>query len=212
MLTPDKIAAFNKLNGTNLSPNIGSSTPVSSRYDEIMNIGKQPVQPKTGLFKTATGLPANAPGSTFGSRIKEAAQSGLDVAKGFGKGLISTSTGPIAQAVSPLSRVPAVLGLNKVNTEATNTSQKVGKGLEFLAEMAVPVGKLAEAAPSVKAVKGAVQDVFTPVATNVRNVLEKSPQEIPVLEKKIASMFSRAKEAMGTTGTKTPLVKERQPN
>lgn len=95
------------------------------------------------------------------STLKSLASSAKDVGVGAAKGAAHTAI-DLGQAVHMIpgvsSAVDALYGLKGLSGKAfdqarddtayTNTSQRVGGGLETLAEMAVPVGKVAQAVPS----------------------------------------------------------------
>lgn len=103
--------------------------------------------------------PVTAQGSTFGEKIRNAASILGDVAVGVGKGAAGTVAGIGEMAVNA-GMIPGVrpsafdesarhplFTRTEELTRATNTPQMVGKGLETVAELALPVTKAAQAVP-----------------------------------------------------------------
>lgn len=134
--------------------------------------GKTPEQVSTAIAKLRAGIqPTPAPEAPANSVAEDVA---IGAAKGAGStvktlgdlaasALPTTIAGPIAgslptirdrisSVVQPIKdKIQGALGLTDKNLEATNTAQKVGKGVELAAELATPfvTTKLAAIAPDI---------------------------------------------------------------
>lgn len=111
-------------------------------------------------FDTQQSAPAQAPASAGQPHSMPGYQMLADVAKGFGKGAVSSAAGIAEMAVNagmmpgqtpalfnPELRHPLFTRIEEA-TRAENTPQMVGKGLETAAELAAPVAKAVQAIPS----------------------------------------------------------------
>lgn len=114
-------------------------------------LGKTPEEALAGIskYRASKGVQAVEPQNTG------VLQTAKDLGIGFAKGLGSTVQGTgraIEKGVSSLGEKafgqnnPFVSGNSVFDKDmtASNTTQKVGKGIEFVAEMLFPVGKVAE--------------------------------------------------------------------
>lgn len=115
-----------------------------------------------------TQQPAAPPPSGMRRALGTAADVGIGIAKGLGSsvagiGEMAANAGLIPGATpaafNPAMRNPAFTRAEEATT-ATNTPQMVGKALETVAELAVPVGQAANAVPRAARAAGKFQDVM----------------------------------------------------
>ena len=144
---------------------------------------QEPTPPTSGSIRTPVPEPAGLQGpETFGDTIRSIStpQSAIDMAKGVGKGVISTirSANPaMARGFGP--------GGDLVNTDASNQAERVGKIVEGGAEMAAPIGV---GMPSAARAGGVLNDI----ATQAHNV--------PVMTRNAEAPLQRLTEIAGRGG------------